>query len=234
MPVWTWRNTIDAAARAMTPTTTRTSTGVGAGARAVKRRVPIKPFVFAACLGPAVWLGWLVASGGLGFNPQEAMNRFLGEWALNFLLAALAVTPARKAFGWTALARYRRMIGLFAFFYAVLHLASYVAFDQAFVWADIWADIVKRTYITLGMIAVVILTALAVTSPVAMVRKLGAKRWQALHKTVYAAGVLGCVHYLMMVKGFQIEPLIYGGVLAVLLGYRVLTHLRGRGRARST
>lgn len=197
---------------------------------ASKRRVPVKPFVFAVCLGPAAWLVWLVATGGLGFNPQEAINRFLGEWALNFLLLALAVTPARKAFGWTVLARYRRMIGLFAFFYAFLHLASYVAFDQSFVWADIWADIVKRTYITLGMIAIVILTALAITSPVAMVRKLGAKRWQALHKSVYVAGILGCVHYLMMVKGFQIEPLIYGAVLAGLLGYRASLALRSRAK----
>jgi len=169
---------------------------------------------------PVAWLVWLLVSGGLGFNPQEFMNRYLGEWALNFLLLALAITPARKAFGWTFVAKYRRMIGLFAFFYAFLHLTSYVALDQVFDWAEIWNDIVKRTYITLGMISVVILTALAITSPVAIAKKVGAKRWQKLHKLAYLAGVLGCIHYLMMVKGFQIEPIIYATVLAVLLGYR--------------
>lgn len=185
-----------------------------------KRRTPVKPFVFAACLIPAAWLIWLILSGDLGFNPQEFMNRYLGEWALNFVLLALAITPFRKIFGWTVLARYRRMIGLFAFFYAFLHLSSYIALDQAFDWSEIWADIVKRTYITLGMISVVILTALTITSPIPIAKKLGAKRWQKLHKLAYVAGILGCIHYLMMVKGFQIEPIIYAAILSILLGYR--------------
>ena len=188
-----------------------------------------KPFVFAACLGPLAWLVWQVFAGGLGANPAEAMNRFLGDWALRFLLVALAVTPLRGLTGWGTVMLFRRMIGLFAFFYVCLHLLSYVVVDQTFDWPAIWADIVKRQYITVGMITFTLLLPLALTSTDGMVRRLGGRRWVRLHRLVYAAGIGGVFHFFMMVKADLREPMIYAAVLAFLLGYRVYT-ARGRKR----
>jgi len=185
-----------------------------------------KPVVFALCLAPLGWLAWLAVTGGLGANPIEATNRFLGDWALRFLLGALCVTPLRELGGWPVLARFRRMIGLFAFAYAVLHLSSYIGVDQFFNWRDIWNDIVKRNYITVGMATFLMLTPLAATSTRGMVKRLGGKRWNKLHKLVYVAGVTACFHFYMMRKGVQLEPIIYGGILLVLLGYRVVAAAR--------
>lgn len=194
-------------------------------------RFVLKPVVFAVCLLPMAVLVWRATAGGLGPNPQEAINRFLGDWALRFLLIALAVTPLRGLTGLAALTRFRRMLGLFAFFYASMHLTSYVAVDQFFDWAAVWKDIVKRNYITVGMIAFAILLPLAITSTKSMVKRLGGRRWQALHRAVYVAGVLGVVHFYMMVKADVREPLIYAGILACLLGWRL--HARARKRAAS-
>jgi methionine sulfoxide reductase heme-binding subunit len=180
-----------------------------------------KPIVFAAALGPFAWLVWLVFAGGLGANPAETMNRFLGDWALRFLLLALAVTPARGLTGWGTVMVFRRMIGLFAFFYVTLHLLSYVVVDQTLDWPTIWADIVKRQYITVGMITFALLLPLAVTSTNGMVRRLGARRWVRLHRLVYAAGIGGVFHFFMMVKADLREPMIYAAVLSFLLGYRI-------------
>jgi sulfoxide reductase heme-binding subunit YedZ len=180
-----------------------------------------KPAVFALCLVPLAWLVWKALYGFLGVNPIETVNRFLGDWALRFLLLSLAVTPLRKVSGWAAVARFRRMIGLFAFFYACLHVSSYVGLDHFFDWQALGKDIVKRTYIAVGMAALVLLVPLAVTSTDAMVRRLGGRRWRTLHRSVYAVGVLGVVHYWMMVKADIREPMLYAAILAVLLGYRV-------------
>lgn len=185
-----------------------------------------KPLVFATALLPLGWVAWKLFFGtgaisGLGANPIEYLNRYLGDWALRFLLLTLVITPAVKITGNNAFVRFRRMIGLFAFFYAALHVSSYVVLDQFFDWAAIWKDIVKRTYITLGMISLVILTVLAATSPKAALKKIGFKKWRALHRLVYVAGVLAVVHYYMMIKADVREPLIYGAILAMLLGYRV-------------
>ncbi len=180
-----------------------------------------KPVLFAACLGPLVWLASQWWAGGLGANPIEATNRFLGDWALRFLLVTLAITPMKDLFGWTRLASFRRMLGLYAFAYALLHVASYVGLDQFFAWAEIGADIAKRNYITCGLAAFVILAALAATSPAAAIKRLGAAHWKRLHRLVYAAGALGCLHYLMMVKADVRPPLVYAGILAVLLGCRL-------------
>jgi sulfoxide reductase heme-binding subunit YedZ len=188
----------------------------------------VKPALFALCLAPLAWLGWQWWAGGLGANPIEATTRFLGDWALRLLLVALAVTPARELSGWPRLASYRRMLGLFAFFYATLHVGSYVVLDQFFAWAEIAADIAKRTHISVGFTAFAVLAALAATSPAAVIKRLGAARWKRLHRLVYAAGALACLHYFMMVKADTGPPLVHAAVLAVLLGYRLWRWLTER------
>ena len=193
------------------------------------RRI-VKPLVFALCLTPLAWLIWRGLSGGLGANPIEASNRFLGDWAMRFLLITLFVTPLRRLFGWSALMRLRRMLGLFTFAYAALHVSSYVVLDQFFDWSEIWADIVKRRFITVGMITFLLLLPLAVTSTNAMVRRLGGRRWQRLHRLIYLAAVAVIVHFYMMVKADVREPLIYGAIAAVLLGYRAVLALKARKR----
>ena len=180
-----------------------------------------KPSVFVLSLIPLAWISYLIFTGQAGANPIESLNRFLGDWALRFLLLVLAITPLRKITGWNSLARFRRMIGLFAFAYAFLHVTSYVAIDQFFDWPEIWADIVKRTYITVGMACLLMLLPLAITSTNGMIRRLGGKNWRALHRLVYPAGIAACFHFFMMVKADIREPLIYAAVLAVLLGLRL-------------
>ncbi|MBI2241027.1 MAG: sulfoxide reductase heme-binding subunit YedZ [Magnetospirillum gryphiswaldense] len=191
----------------------------------------LKPAVFALSLLPLVWLGWQVAFGSLGVNPVETLNRTLGDWALRFLLLALAVTPVRQWTHWAPLARLRRMMGLFAFFYVCLHLASYVGVDLFFDWAALWKDVVKRTYITLGMGCFLLLLPLALTSTDGMIRRLGGKAWRKLHKLVFPAAILGVAHFWLMVKADIREPVVYALVLAVLLGWRMRTFVRAPQRA---
>jgi sulfoxide reductase heme-binding subunit YedZ len=194
----------------------------------------LKPLVWILSLAPAFWLGWLVWQtftvnpDALGANPVEYINRYLGEWALKFLLIALAITPLRILTGWAPITRFRRLIGLFAFFYVVLHLSSYIGVDQYFDWLEIWKDIVKRTYITVGMAAFVILLVLASTSTKGMIKRVGGKTWNKLHKTVYIAGILGCLHFYMMRKGIQLEPIIYSAILLGLFAIRGLKYFRSR------
>ncbi len=175
-----------------------------------------KLWVFGLCLVPLARLVVLGVSGGLGANPIEFITRSTGTWTLVGLLATLAVTPLRRLTGRTDLIRYRRMLGLFSFFYASLHFITYFWLDQFFDPAAILRDIVKRPFITVGFTAFVLLIPLAATSTQAMMRRLG-RRWQVLHRLVYAIAVLGVLHYLWLVKKDMTEPLIYGGVLAVLL-----------------
>lgn len=194
----------------------------------------LKPAVLIACLLPLAWLGWRGLSGGLGANPIEAIIRYNGDWALRMLLITLAVTPLRERLGWVWLIRVRRMLGLYAFFYATLHLLSYVVLDQFFAWGEILADILKRPYITIGMTCFALLIPLAVTSTNAMVRRLGGRRWKRLHRLVYLIGIGAVVHYYMLVKADVREPLLYGAILALLLGYRVVMGLwRERQRTAS-
>ena len=198
-----------------------------------------KPIVFTAALMPLAWIAWTAVASGfgptgpLGANPIEYINRFLGDWAIRFLLMALAVTPVRGITGWTPLIRFRRMFGLFAFFYACLHLSSYIGLDQFFNWREIWGDIVKRNYITVGMVNFVLLASLAATSTKGMIKRLGAKRWINLHKLVYVAGIAACIHFYMMRKGVQLEPIIYAAVCALLLGYRVVAYWKKKAAARA-
>ena len=189
-----------------------------------------KPVVWLLAVMPLAWLAWCAVNQDLGPNPAEAMNRYLGDWALRMLWIALAVTPHRLVTGNTTVVRFRRLLGLFAFFYVALHLSSYIVVDQFFDWRAIWNDIVKRTYITLGMGGFLILLALAATSTKGMIKRLGGKGWNRLHKGVYAAAILAAIHFFMMHKGFQLEPLIYAGVLALLLAARLLP-ARKRRRA---
>jgi methionine sulfoxide reductase heme-binding subunit len=179
-----------------------------------------KPLVFLLCLVP---LGVLIArgaSGALGPNPVEAITHFTGDWTLRLLLATLAVTPLRRLTGQAWLVRFRRMLGLFAFFYAVLHVTTYLWLDRFFDLGTIAEDVLKRPYITVGFAAFVLMVPLAITSTQGWIRRLG-RRWKTLHRAVYAIGVLGVLHYLWLVKADLLEPAIYGVILAVLLGMRV-------------
>jgi len=184
----------------------------------------LKRGLFLLCLLPLALLVWRGVAGGLGANPVEALTRGLGDWALRFLLLTLALSPLADLTHRSEPRRLRRLFGLFAFFYLCLHLASYTVLDQFFDWRAIGADIVKRPYITVGMAAFLLLVPLAATSTDAMIRRLGGRRWKRLHRLVYPAAVAGVVHYFMLVKADVREPLIYGGILALLLGWRRIGH----------
>ncbi len=181
----------------------------------------IKPALFILALLPLAFLVYRGLTNDLGANPIETINRYTGDWVLRFLLITLAVTPLRRLTGWNGLLRYRRMLGLFAFFYACVHFLSWVWLDQYFVLADIVQDVAKRPYITVGFASFLMLIPLALTSTNAMIRRLGAKRWQQLHRLVYLIGIGGVVHFLWLVKSDIREPLVYGAVLALLLGFRL-------------
>ena len=199
---------------------------------APKTASTLKAIVFLLALVPLGRLatGALFFPDWLGANPAEFITRSLGDWTLRFLLITLAVTPVRKLSGWHWLASFRRMFGLYAFFYGVVHLSSYVAFDHVFDVVAILKDIVKRPFITVGFTALVLLVPLAVTSTNRMVQRLGAKRWLVLHRLVYVIAPLGVLHFWWMVKRDITEPAIYALVLAVLLGYRAAAKLKDRRR----
>ncbi|HEV7835376.1 MAG TPA: protein-methionine-sulfoxide reductase heme-binding subunit MsrQ [Caballeronia sp.] len=191
--------------------------------------VPAKVAVFLGGLYPLARIVLLGFTGGLGANPIEFITRSTGLWTLVFLCVTLAVTPVRRLTGLNALLRFRRMLGLFAFFYVVLHFTTYVWFDK---WFDVFAmlkDIVKRPFILVGFSAFVLLIPLAVTSPKAMLRKLG-RRWQVLHKLIYPIAVLAILHFWWMKAGKHdlILPKIYGAIVVVLLAWRVAVWLRSR------
>ena len=183
----------------------------------------LKAVVFAVALIPIAHLAysaiWNIDA--LGANPAEFITRSVGDWTLRFLLLTLAVTPVRKLLGWSWLARLRRMLGLYTFFYAVVHFCCYIAFDHVFEVAEIVKDVLDRPFITLGFIALLLLMPLAVTSTNRMVKRLGAQRWIALHRLVYVIALLGVTHFWMMVKRDITEPAIYAMILALLLGYRL-------------
>jgi len=192
-----------------------------------------KPLLFLICLIPLGRLIYLGFTGGLGANPIEFITRSTGTWTLTGLMITLAVTPLRRLTGYHALLRYRRMLGVFTFFYASLHFTTYIWLDQFFSLSGILKDIYKRPFITVGFAAFVLLIPLAVTSTNAMMRRLG-KRWQQLHRLVYLIGGLGVLHYLWLVKKDLTQPLIYGAVLLVLLTFRlpfIASRLSGLHRA---
>lgn len=178
-----------------------------------------KPLVFVLCLLPLAWGLWDAWQGMLGANPIEEVTHRTGDWTLRLLLITLAVTPLRQWLGWAWALRLRRMLGLYAFFYALLHFLTYLVLDQFFDWAEIGKDILKRPYITVGFSAFVLLIPLAVTSTNTMMRRLG-RRWVQLHKLVYVIAVAGVLHFLWLVKADVREPVIYGVILVLLLAAR--------------
>lgn len=192
----------------------------------------LKVVLFIACLVPFISLAWRFFGphpldintwgAGLGANPIEALEHGLGDWTLRFLLITLSITPLRKMLHLPVLIRFRRMLGLFAFFYGCLHFTTYLWLDKFFNVHEILADIGKRRYITVGFAALVLLLPLAITSTAGWIRRLGGKRWQALHRVIYIAAILGVIHYLWLVKADIREPLKYGAWLALLLTYRLV------------
>ena len=180
----------------------------------------IKPTVFALCLLPLAWLTFALVTDRLGANPIEALTREMGEWTLRLLLITLCMTPLRRYAGWSWPLRIRRMLGLFAFFYACVHLTTYLWLDQFFDWHAIWRDILKRPFITVGMLAFVLLLPLALTSTNAMIKRLG-RNWIRLHRLVYVIPMLGVLHFWWLVKADVREPFVYALLLAVLLGMRI-------------
>ena len=192
-----------------------------------------KPLVFVACLVPLLWLtsgafGWFGLS--LGADPVKELEHEAGKTALNLLLLTLAVTPVREITSQPQLLRLRRMLGLFAFFYVVLHFTIYVVLDLELNFRTLGADIAKRPYITIGFTALLLLIPLAVTSTNGMMRRLG-RRWASLHRLIYVVAVLGVWHFYWQVKRDIREPLLYAGMLAILLGYRVVRAYARRRRA---
>jgi sulfoxide reductase heme-binding subunit YedZ len=180
-----------------------------------------KPFLFLACLIPAAWLTWVALHDALGATPIPEITHVTGDWTLRFLVITLTITPLRKLTGWNAAIRYRRMLGLFAFFYATLHLLTYVVLDQNLGWSYIGGDIAKRPYITMGLLAFTAMLPLAVTSTAGWIRRLGGKRWQQLHRLIYLSAIAGVVHYWWLVKIDITSPLRYAAILAVLFGIRL-------------
>jgi sulfoxide reductase heme-binding subunit YedZ len=190
--------------------------------------------VFALCLAPALLLAWRGFHSGLGANPIEFITHATGDWTLRFLAITLAVTPLRKLLRWPDLIKFRRMLGLFAFFYGSLHFLTYVWLDKFFDWADIVKDVEKRPFITAGFTAFILLVPLAVTSTAGWIRRLGGKQWRRLHSLVYVSAIAGVVHYYWLVKSDITLPVFYGAIMALLLAYRAATKLLGIARAPSS
>ncbi|RMG30047.1 MAG: sulfoxide reductase heme-binding subunit YedZ [Gammaproteobacteria bacterium] len=179
-----------------------------------------KAALFLLCLLPAGWLLFAALTDRLGANPIEAVTRGTGDWALRFLLITLAITPLARLTGWRSLIGYRRLFGLYAFFYASLHLLCYLWLDQFFDWAEIGHDLLERPFITLGMLSWAMLVPLAATSNRRMMRRMG-RRWKHLHRTIYLIAPLAVVHFFLLVKADWREPLLYLLVTVALLGMRI-------------
>ena len=184
-----------------------------------------KVLVFVACLTPFAWLVTRALTGRLGINPVEDLELTTGIWALRFLVFTLLVTPVRRLTGWNRLIQYRRMLGLFTFFYAFLHVSLYVGVDQFFAFGFIVKDVVKRPFITMGFIAFVLMVPLALTSTKGWIRRLG-RRWQVLHRLIYISAVCAAIHYLWKVKVMIGSPVYYAAAIGVLLAFRLFWQLR--------
>lgn len=212
-------------------------------------RFVVKPLAFVAALGPVAWLIWAAVTGNLSANPLSDITNETGLWALRFLCITLAITPLRRLTGWHGVIRFRRMAGLFAFFYGTLHFLIYVIADRfagldfpdgIVAWstvgnlmASVGADIYERPFITIGFTALMLMLPLAATSTAGMIRRLGGARWQALHRLVYAAGVAGVVHYYWLVKADVRSPILYATIVGALLAFRVYwSRMKGASTAR--
>ena len=186
--------------------------------------------VFLLSLVPLGFLIWRALTGNLGANPVEFIQHSTGDWTLRFLVITLSITPFRKLLYLPDLIRFRRMIGLFAFFYACLHFLTYLGPDQSFDLAAMWKDVYKRPFITVGFAAFVLLIPLALTSTRGWIRRLGGRRWQMLHRLIYVSAICGVIHYYWLVKSAVLRPLSYGAIVALLLFWRVRDWLIRRGR----
>lgn len=194
--------------------------------------VGLKAAVWAACLAPLAALGVWVATGDLTANPISFVTNHLGDWTFRMLLASLAMTPLRLVTGWGWPALLRRLLGLFAFAYALLHFAIWILLDHFFNWGQMAEDVVKRPYITVGMLALLGLVPLAATSTSAMIKRLGARNWRRLHRLVYAVGVLAALHFLWLAKVGRTDQYVHAAVLALLLAVRAADALRRLARRR--
>src|SRR5581483_972531 len=195
---------------------------------------PLKLLAFVVCLGPAFVLTWKGFHNLLGANPIDVITRSTGRWTLTFLLITLSITPLRRITRLAWLIRFRRMLGLFAFFYGSLHLMTYVWLDKFFDVHDLLHDIAKRRFITAGMTAWVLMLPLALTSTAGWIRRLGGKRWQKLHRLIYFSAAAGVVHFIWLVKADLRKPLTYGAVLVVLLAFRIFLWIKARLSSRPT
>lgn len=189
-----------------------------------------KVAVFFLCLVPLGMLVWKGFHNDLTANPVQFLEHRTGDWTLRFLVFTLAITPLRKMLHVPQLIRFRRMLGLFAFFYVCLHFTTYLWLDEYFDWNAIWLDVAKRPFITVGFAAFVLLIPLALTSTAGWIRRLGGKRWQRLHQAIYVAAVLGVIHFYWQVKSDARRPLEYAAIIAVLLGWRLGVWLKDRRR----
>ena len=187
-----------------------------------------KALVFGLSVIPVCWLAWRAWHDDLTANPIEYITHFTGDWTIRFLVFTLAITPLRKVLHEPDLIRFRRMIGLFAFFYGFLHFSTYFGVDKFFDWREIWGDVAKRPYITMGFTGFVLMIPLAVTSTTGWIRRLGGKRWNLLHRLAYASAIAGVIHYYWLVKSDIRQPLLYAFLVAILLGYHAVASLLNR------
>ena len=189
-----------------------------------------KVFVFLLCLVPLGILVFRALTANLGANPVEFIQHATGDWTLRFLVITLCITPFRKLLKLPDLIRFRRMLGLFAFFYACLHFLTYLGPDQSFDLAAMWKDVAKRPFITMGFAAFVLLIPLALTSTAGWIRRLGGRRWQMLHRLIYISAICGVIHYYWLVKSAVLRPLTYAAIVAILLLWRLGDWLIRRDR----
>ena len=189
-----------------------------------------KPVVFVIALIPASGLLYALFTNNLGVNPAETLQLATGIWTFRFLIATLAITPIRRLTGWNGIVRFRRMLGLFAFFYATLHVCTWIVLDHYFAWNEALADVAKRPFITAGMVAFTLMIPLAITSTKGWIRRLG-RRWQLLHRLIYFSAIAAAVHFIWKVKVAYGEPVYYAAIVGALLAFRVYWAVR---RSRTT
>ena len=189
---------------------------------------PTKVALFVLCCAPALWIGWRAYHSDLTADPVSYLTHFTGDWTIRFLLITLSVTPLRNLLNQPRLVQYRRMLGLSAFLYGCLHLSAWVVLDKFFDWHEMWADVLKRRFITMGMLGLLMMLPLAITSTAGWVRRLGFKRWQRLHRLIYFSATAGVIHYYWLVKSDIREPLMYAGILLILMLFRAVMWTRKR------
>lgn len=193
-----------------------------------------KVVVFALCLVPLAVLVWKGFQNELGANPVQFVEHWTGDWTIRFLIITLCITPFRKLLRVPQIIRFRRMLGLFAFFYACLHFSTWIGLDRFFNLSDMWADVLKRRFITVGFAGFVLLIPLAITSTKGWIRRLGGKRWQLLHRAIYLSAIAGVIHYYWLVKSDERKPLQYAAIVALLLAWRVGAWLYKRRQKSAT